>query len=75
MSDSRIVERLNEGAEDKNIFNALKYIDKIIDLKGLGRGIGNQIQIVIPGLNDKPFEVDETRIKDDRKSIEEFLFE
>ena len=74
MPTDEIVEKLNEGARDKNPFNRLKYLEKIIDYKGLGTGIGNDITIKIPGL-DQNFEVDQTRIKDDRVSIEEFLNE
>jgi hypothetical protein len=79
LSDSEIVERLNKGAKSTNEYNALKYLEKIIEYKGLGRGIGNQVTVIIPGLTDidtsLPFEVDESMIHEKREDIESFLYD
>jgi hypothetical protein len=79
LSDDEIVRRLNEGAMSKNEYNALKYIEKIIEYKGLGRGIGNLVRVDIPGLTDiddsLPFEVEESEIRESREDIESFLYD
>jgi len=41
---------LNEGAEDRNKSVAIKYIEKIIELRGLEDGLGNKVEVIFPGL-------------------------
>ena len=72
LSEDKIIERLNEGAGDSNAYNRWKYLEKIIDYKGLGKALDNTINIIVPGMND--YDIDVTKIKETRDDIEEFLF-
>ena len=78
MPADEIVAKLNKGARDTNMFNSLKYLEKIIEYKGFGTGLGNQITITIPGLTsgteELPFEIDETQVMDTREDVDKFLF-
>ena len=79
IGEEEVAEILNKGARDTNTFNALKYVQAIVEYKGLVGGIGDKMAITIPGLtelNAEEFEasVDASLIKDKREDIEEFLF-
>ena len=77
--DAEIAEILNKGARDNNAFNALKYVQFIVECKGLIGGVGDSMVITVPGmttLSTEEYEaqIDQTQIKDDRSDIELFLF-
>jgi hypothetical protein len=79
IDEKEIAEILNKGARDTNTFNALKYVQAIVEYKGLIGGIGDNMQISIPGLTELSKEeyeasIDYSQIRDDRIDIEEFLF-
>jgi hypothetical protein len=79
IGEAEIAEILNKGARDTNVFNALKYVQAIVEYKGLVGGVGDQMVITIPGmttLSTEEYEaqIDTTQIKDERSDIEEFLF-
>jgi len=79
MGEEEIASILNKGARDTNTFNALKYVQAIVEIKGLVGGSGDSMVITIPGmttLSTEEYEaqIDETQIKDKRSDIELFLF-
>jgi hypothetical protein len=77
ISEAEIAELLTKGCRSKNEYNALKYIEKVIEYKGLGQGIGNRVMIEIPGLitsrEDYESGIDKDKIDDSREAIDNFL--
>ena len=79
LGEEEIASILNKGARDTNTFNALKYVQAIVEIKGLVGGSGDSMVITIPGMTTLSVEeyeaqIDETQIKDKRSDIELFLF-
>jgi hypothetical protein len=74
ISEDEIVTLLNKGARSSNEQNALKYLEKIIEYKGLGTGIGDNIVISVPGIEYSEYFVDEKELHDSREELEAFLY-
>ena len=55
-SQEEIATRLKDGANDKNLVTAHKYIESIIRIRGLEAGVDENIEIVFPGLDS--FKID-----------------
>ena len=78
ISEEEIAEILNQGAKDKNLATAHKYVETLIRVRGLEEGLSNNIHIQFGHINEvdaRSWEdiVSKIEEKGQREQIEELL--